>query len=388
MEQGRSFSAVKHSTNSDPTAVTVIQLVPRYGSEPTGIGDYAECLARTLRACAGINSVFLSGMASSEPPEMKNDWKTYCVPHHEPQNLADTLRVAAYESKARVILLHFSGYGYQQRGVPLWLLQGLRIWRYGETHVPILTIFHELYATGRPWNSSFWLSPLQRRIARNVLNLSSGAITATSFNQEWLQDRNRNHAEIIRMPVFSNIGEPGSGRAPCARAGTAVVFGLAGVEDRLYGGYRKEIEHVLMTRGIEKIIDIGPRHGTTPSRLAGVPIISKGALPQASVSELLQQARYGFVAYPLNAIGKSGVFAAYAAHGVIPIVFSEKRGPFEGLEAGRNFIDGLQLEHDVEADTLASIQSELSIWYASHSLLVQAELLEKCIMSKVSVRVV
>jgi hypothetical protein len=26
------------------------------------------------------------------------------------------------------VVLHFSGYGYQKRGVPLWLVEGLRFW--------------------------------------------------------------------------------------------------------------------------------------------------------------------------------------------------------------------------------------------------------------------
>jgi len=32
----------------------------------------------------------------------------------------------------------------------------------------------------------------------------------------------------------------------------------------------------------------------------------------------------------LDFIGKSGVFAAYATHGVVPIVLSDKQGAFEG----------------------------------------------------------
>lgn len=365
----------------------MVQVVPGRSAEPNGVADYAQCLASTLRTCLGIDTVFLSGVpwahpsGMAHPPGMKDEWKTVCVPSRRPQSLADTLGLVSTESHPVAVILHFSGYGYQKRGVPFWLLHGLRVWQKSKTHVPLLTIFHELYATGKIWQSSFWLSYLQKRIARSIVDLSLGAITPTSLNRSWLQECGRGHAEIICMPVFSNIGEPGSAPAPCARAGTAVVFGLAGVEERLYGEYGQAIERALITLGVKKVLDIGPRVGSLPSSLAGVPIVSTGALPRESVSNLLTQARFGFVAYPLNAIGKSGVFAAYAAHGVVPIVFSERRELFDGLEPGRHFIDGLRLAYSVEADALALMQSELSNWYRAHSLQVQAEQLEKLILS-------
>ena len=145
------------------------------------------------------------------------------------------------------------------------------------------------------------------------------------------------------MPVFSNVGEPGFRSAPRTRSAAAVVFGLAGVEDRLFGIYRPDLERIIAALGIEKIFDIGPRFSSVPHTLAGVPVISKGVLPQGAVSELLQRARFGFVAYPLDFIGKSGVFAAYAAHGVVPIVLSEREGAFDGLQPARHFLDGLRL---------------------------------------------
>jgi hypothetical protein len=102
-------------------------------------------------------------------------------------------------------------------------------------------------------------------------------------------------------------------------------------------------------------------------------------MPSDVVGEVLQHAKFGFLAYPVDLLGKSGVFAAYAAHGVVPIVLSEKKGTFEDLEPGRHFLHGLTLEENVGADTLASIQTELFRWYASHSLDIQTEFLYRCI---------
>jgi hypothetical protein len=256
------------------------------------------------------------------------------------------------------------------------------MWSRRAGRVPLLTIFHELYATGRPWQSAFWVSPLQKQIARSILNLSSAAITpidvCSKRLSEWLDG---NAPKITALPVFSNVGEPGCGSAPCARAAAAVVFGLAGVEDSIFGIYRSEMERIVSALGIEKIFDVGPRLSSMPRTLTGAPVISKGVLPQGAVSELLQRARFGFVAYPVDCIGKSGVFAAYAAHGVVPIVLSEKSGAFDGLQPGRHFLDGLRLGTSAGARDLASIQRKLFTWYTSHSLKVQADFLADSISS-------
>ena len=353
----------------------MIQVVPRRTAEPSGVADYALALARALRADRGADTVFLSGTPSTDATPVEDDWKTVCVPKRQAQSLADTVQLLSAASNARAVVLHFSGYGYEKRGVPAWLAQGLQIWSRRAGGMPLLTIFHELYATGRPWQSPFWVSSLQKQIARRILNLSSAAITPTDLYRKRLSEWRDGNAEIVAMPVFSNVGEPGFECAPCTRTAAAVVFGLTGVEDRIFGIYRSEVERIVSALGIEQIFDVGPRLSAMPRTLAGVPVISKGVLAPGAVSELLQSARFGFVAYPLDFIAKSGVFAAYAAHGVVPIVLSDKQGAFDGLQAARHFLDGLRLEAGADAQDLASIQRELFGWYTSHSVKVQADFL-------------
>src|SRR6266513_2083086 len=58
------------------------------------------------------------------------------------------------------VLLHYVNYGFQKRGVPfrlLTILQALVEQHRGR----MVTIFHELYASGPPWTSAFWVRPLQ-----------------------------------------------------------------------------------------------------------------------------------------------------------------------------------------------------------------------------------
>jgi hypothetical protein len=350
---------------------TVIQIVPRYAAQSDGLAGHASALARALND-RGMHTVFLS----ANPPReiaLNGLSEAIFVRRKRARFLRRVISSKSGILDVRAVILHYSGYGYQKRGVPLWLDHGLHAWKRREKKIPLITIFHELYAIGRPWQSSFWLSPLQKKIVRSILTLSSAAITSTTLYKNRLTQFDVRIPEIVCMPVFSNIGEPGYGRPPFARPAAAVIFGLAGVEDHLYGVYRKNIERIVSIMRIDEIFDVGPRLYAVPEGLASRPVVSKGILPTQEVSDLLAKCRVGFVAYPLDFLAKSGVFAAFAAHGVVPIVFSEKAGNFDGLEPGRHFIDGLRLPSEITfEELLVTVQRNLSAWYNSHSVKIHA----------------
>jgi hypothetical protein len=344
------------------------------------VADYASTLAIALRS-RGVNTVFLAAIAGDRLGVRADGCDTFFLRKREAQCFADTIQSLASETQAVAVLLQLSSYGYDDRGAPLWLLRGLQRWRSVDDNkiLPFITIFHELYAMGRPWQSSFWLSPVQRLIARGILETSSYAVATTELFRDQLLEWNP-RKQVALMPVFSNVGEPGQIVPSGARRSNAVVFGLAGVEDRLFRDLRPNLESAIARLGIEEITDIGPRLLKSPESLAGVPVISTGALPPFAIAELLQQAMFGFVAYPFDVVAKSGVFAAYAAHGTIPIVFAERRGSFDGLQVGRHFLDGLNLKAAVDLNELAMMQRELSAWYEGHSVKHQACFLDQCVV--------
>ena len=74
------------------------------------------------------------------------------------------------------VVLQLSGYGFDKRGAPLWLLKEIEGRR---RHIKSFGVFfHELYAFGPPWSSSFWLSPVQRHIACRLAVLSDFWMTS------------------------------------------------------------------------------------------------------------------------------------------------------------------------------------------------------------------
>ena len=351
----------------------IIQIVPRRAREPDGIGDYGTLLARALLERAGINSVFLSGTpARTEPPRADN-WHTVPVLERTASDLVAQLSELCRNAAPVAVVIHVSGYGYEKRGVPFWLLQGLRTWRRTHANCSVFGVFHELFATGRIWNSSFWLSQPQRRITQGIWDLCDGALTTTAPYFEQLAAWRPNMAPMLRtMPVSSNVGEPSLVPAPEERPPNMVVFGQPGTENKIYSEPWGALSaSVVETLGIKEIIDIGTRK-TAPPRLVGrAPVMTMGQLAPDRVSKVLVSCRFGLLNYDIARLQKSGVFAAYAAHGVIPICIGSQAKPPLGLEEGQHFLrwppKGIP--------DLGMMQRRLARWYGDHSTVKHADVL-------------
>jgi len=83
---------------------------------------------------------------------------------------------------------------------------------------------------------------------------------------------------------------------------------------------RKALEEFIERHGVGEILDIGPpMESTVQARLRGLPIRFLGSLSASAVSARLQSARFGIFTTPWGVASKSGVFAAYQAHGVVPV---------------------------------------------------------------------
>lgn len=257
------------------------------------------------------------------------------------------------------LLLHFSGYGYQQRGVPLWLVEQVRRLRgrFGAFGV----VFHELYASSPPWGSAFWLGAWQKRIARQLLDLSDFWLTNREESGRWLLAR-REAAPHRVLPVFSNVGEPASIDAD--RAPHLVVFGGPGVRANVYQWGGGEVFDCARSRGLV-IHDIGPplQDAALAQRLVLEKAVVHGKLSAQAVSQALSGARYGALSYPLDYASKSGVLAAYSAHGLCPILLWNDYRPHDGLVANLNYLPGFAALENVDAGTVGRQARQ---WYEPH----------------------
>lgn len=292
------------------------------------------------------------------------DYVDVCVRHSQGSSkLALGKETAKGIALSGHCLLHLSGYGYAKRGAPLWLLDKLEAER---SSIETLGVyFHELYAMGPPWRSAFWLSPVQRHIARRIAELSDFWITNREDSARWLCRFAEDKPHAV-LPVFSNVGE----MAVCSpkRAARIVIFGGAVLRAATYRATGERLFKWARSQGME-LHDVGPvleEPALVDALIRGGAKIH-GHLDAEQVSGILSDAAFGVVKYPAAAAAKSGVLAAYCAHGVCPVMITESGAEADGLVPGRHYLAGIP-PGIVSEDEAVRVGSAAWAWYRPHGV--------------------
>lgn len=346
----------------------LIAIVPRLPPVVDGLGDYALSLARRLRCDYGIETRFIVGDPSRGECERVEGFKVSRLR----ERTADELMMALSRGEGAGVLLHYGGYAYAKRGCPAWLVEALDVWREGASGRFLLTLFHELYAKGPPWTSSFWLSRRQRSLTARLARLSTESLTSLELYGELLREMG---AQAVSLPVFSSIGEPSQAHlAPLAsRRRRMVVFGTRGRRAEVYRRSAEALNRICRELEIEEIWDIGRELEVDITRVIDLPVIFCGDTPASEVSEILLNSIAGVIDYPADMLAKSTIFAAYSAHRVLPLVAGYgSTGAADGLLAGTHY----QLVNDLDELNSSSAQRIADAafdWYQTHTLAVHAE---------------
>lgn len=323
----------------------ILQIVPRLPGAIDGVTDYALNLSEALARDHGLTSVFLTG---------------------------DELDAGAAETCVGAIL-HYVSYGYQKRGVPFRLVDLVRALRRNSSARWIVT-FHEIFASGPPWKSAFWLHPWQVRIAHKLIDLADVCFVSNPV----VASKVRAHApnKPLRMaPVMSNLGAPAQldFASTCPHRWT------------ICGGTESILRSLdsFQQLGTRIPADFAPQHldvigGRDADEVrAVIETLSRTMTvryhPQVSATEasaLLAECTFAWLDYfgrgkvwP-GMILKSGVFAAYSAHGVLPVL-SHDEPPLE--------IDGdplpgpWSLARFPELGRLREARQQLFRWYHAHA---------------------
>jgi hypothetical protein len=343
----------------------VVNLTPELQPMIGGIADYVAILGRAMAERGIPQHYFVAGHAA--PPHRQG------IRARFPQALvldsttsADLLRgLRALE--AETVLLHYSGYGYAPRGAPFWLVEGLGRWKELRAQHRLIVMFHETWANGLPWQSSFWLSPLQRWCVARIARLADAVVTNTSYYRSRLKPFLRPGTPIQVQPIFSNIGEPDAVSAFAEREAVCVLFGLGGTRRRTYERFRRYFDELRML-GIERLIEIGVEPEITASLEWPFLVERLGPRESNEISPIMVRARYGLFECPVYIASKSGVLAALAAHGVVPI-HPDGEGRYEGLEFGR---DTVNISAVARASDWSAAQApdgaSVWAWYQKHRL--------------------
>ncbi|NEO43484.1 MAG: glycosyltransferase family 1 protein [Moorea sp. SIO4A3] len=349
----------------------IIQIVPQLPPAINGLGDYAFNLAQQLRKDFGIETHFIVCDPTWTGATQIEGFPVSQVNVHS----ADTLVSLLPRDPTATVLLHYVGYGYAKRGCPVWLVDGLQRWRNASINRTLVTMFHELYAFGLPWASSFWLSPLQINLAARLARMSERCLTSLQGYAKILYKFSRGkHTDIPTLPVFSNIGEPAQIPPLAERHRRLVVFGGRGNRRRVYQQSLAKLDRTSQLLGIEEIWDIGLPTGLTLSTVNGVPVVEMGKCSDREISSILLNSLAGFFNYDTNRLAKSGVFAAYCAHGVLSVSSRSSTLICDGIKPRKHYwIPDYQTTSLKNLGELQGIADNAYNWYQTHNLSVQAE---------------
>ena len=276
----------------------IIQIVPALPPHIDGVGDYACNLANELQK-SGIHTVFISYKNCDS-----TDFDCYNL------NLKTSKLVLLLKSLSiQKIFVNYVSYGYHKRGIPLKLLFKLiRLKKHG---FKIYCFFHEFIASGKIYHSSFWLKPLQRYIGFMILKLSEHSFCSTEFVFSILKSKS---PKVYNIGIFSNINPITKPINWQNRQNFAIIFGSLQSRQKVYNS--ESLLKVCQQTEIEKIIDIGPGVIEYPTEIK---IEKMGVRSHIEISQMLASAKWGIINYRDLLIDKSGIFAAYAAHGIAVI---------------------------------------------------------------------
>lgn len=345
----------------------LMHVAPELPPTVGGIADYTEILSKRLTTAVSrkLEVVLVHAGSGGVDEQSPSDFPVV-------DSRQVTLEDADFDGfgqgfggqsgRVSALLLEYSGYGYSRHGTPWRLVHWLHKLRSADG-VRVITVYHELYATsGRPWERAFWTGPVQYALAATAARVSDAVITnrgaATGFLRRW-----SGHDSVHLCPTFSNVGEPKCVRSMDERAPYAVLFGKSERKASTYQECRPAIGWLMEEMGIERIVDIGPRVEEALQDNLPLPVQSMGVLPKKEVSGHLQTATIGILKHPLHCLTKSGVWAAFAAHGVPALVIGEGMpASADGLREDRHFIRSDGVEYPAAVD-LQSISDAVKGWY-------------------------
>lgn len=326
----------------------IVQVVPRGGG---GLSDFAQVLSAHWRLKGGASVII----------ELSADDVTSLSLARRLQTLGGGRAVA--------LLLHFSGYGYGERGLCGWLVRELQAARHAMSdRLRIVIAFHELFARDEPpWRSAFWLGPLQAGIARRLAAMADALWTNAEQHAHWLSGVARPGCPVRSRPVFSNVGEPDTVASVARRSARAVLFGAASTRRRAAAALCRRPD-VAARLGIDALVEVGPGAAALGSE-TGLRSRYLGRLPAPQLSRLLADSRVGVVEYPGALLAKSGVFAAYAAHGCAVLNVCRRVEAADGLRPQAHYLT-LQTP---DPALLPSCADAAWAWYRPHASERQAE---------------
>jgi hypothetical protein len=344
----------------------IIQLVPGLAPALNGVGDFSLTVAKALREGFGITTHFVVCSPSWAGPAEIDGFAASAAPRRDAHALASVLERACRADAARVALLQLSPYGFDANGAPGWLARALEAWKAVSPERRLLTYFHELFATSVPWRKGFWLSGLQRRATARIARASDALTTNLAQSAAWLAGVAQRGAPVEALPVVSGIGETAA--LPATRSPRMVVWGSASAKSAIYGQHAALLAALVREAGIDAVADVGSPTPAMPAAIAGARVGAMGVAAPERIRELLASSALGVLSYPPALLGKSSIFAAFAAHALPALVLDGGRAPVDSRDGLARGVHVLTREDALTTApaALRALGEAAHEWYARH----------------------
>ena len=271
-----------------------------------------------------------------------------------------------------IVILQMSHYGFDKNGIPFWLLRILKKKR--NQMLSFGVFFHELFATGPPWSSSFWISPAQRYISGRLVALCDFWMTNRQESAQWLK-RFSVSKPFKALPIPSSAGEQ-KNEAVVNRSSKVVVFGSPGLREVTYLAFGDRLFSWVEKYSLV-IHDIGSpvKNEELVGQLNKNCVVQHGYLQNNEIHILMKDALFGLLEYPVEYVAKSSVFAAYCAHGICPILITEPDICSDGLSENVHYL--VNLPNDMRMEEALDIGQAALVWYRKHDIAAHVRLLEE-----------
>ncbi len=349
----------------------ILQIIPSPPNCGDGVADYALLLATQMLADAQLKTQFLVFRIDLEvEPTIINGFPLMRLPDHRPQSLYSSVL-----EDIDVIILHFSAYPYFNtslrgifgKGTPFWFANDLKS-LVQNRNIKLIVMFHELPKLH--WKQFFFfnfLNPIHSSVSRRLAKIADTIITNSAYQQAMLSKWSGKN--VTKVQIFSNMGEPDMVSSLTDRQRRLIIFG-GPARTRIYQKHFPALIESCKLLKITEIYDIGPSVTMPEYSDTGIKLVQKGFLSQPEISELLLTSFAGCLDYfrcP-GGLGKSGVFSAYCAHGLVPIITEYDASEADEIYMNQNYLVlGSQLG-DFSSDQLQAIANKAHNWYQGHTL--------------------
>jgi hypothetical protein len=335
----------------------ILHILPRVPPAVCGIGDYAWLLAQALQNEHDIHSSFLSAGTNWAEPEGDLEFPVFRLPDLNTQALVEFVETRKQEFQA--VVLHMSPYGYQKRAVPIWLASGWQHLSQMPGRPRLITMFHELYASGSMCSSSFWLQPLQKWVLHTVARASDVLRTNRQNYADWLERKlGLKNGAVTVMPVFSNMLEATDDEAESDERWQGMTVFASTIDEN----QSSTLAEVCRRLRIQRVGWIGRRD--PPPLGKTVKIRHVAHLPTKEAQDWFRSHGHAWTSYNPAFLGKSGIFAAFAAHRTA-VVLPDAHGLLaDGLMEGVHYMTAGSAS---VADSVRLSQA-LHSWYLLHNI--------------------